>query len=266
MNTTRLMYCFKCKIKTNTTNVSQLLTENKRTMIKGLCEDCNTTKCKIIPTESLIPGSGGLTLKTGAGLEDSKDVKNSKDKKSLEILEKAYYSPKTGFCGINELQRQTKKPIKEVKQFLNQQDVYTLHKPARKNFKSQRVYFDGIDDQWQSDLVEMIPYADENKGYKYLLTIIDCFSKFAWVEKLKTKSGEETADALSMVFERSKRKLKKMQTDNGKEYYSSSRQKLFKSLEINHFSTYSDKKASIIKRFNRTKRKNVENVYSSRKS
>ena len=43
-----------------------------------------------------------------------------------------------------------------------------------------------------------------------------------------------------------------MQTDNGKEYYNKVMNKLFKKLEINHFSTYSDKKASIIERFNRT--------------
>ncbi|UMM20085.1 hypothetical protein L5515_015445 [Caenorhabditis briggsae] len=95
---------------------------------------------------------------------------------SSAILEEAFYNPETGFCGINELQRKTKIPIKEVKQFLNEQDAYTLHKPARKNYQTQRVYIHHIDEQWQSDLVEMIPYADENDDFKYLLTVIDCFN------------------------------------------------------------------------------------------
>ena len=77
----------------------------------------------------------------------------------------------------------------------------------------------------------MIPYAKENDGFKYLLTVIDCFSKYAWVEKLKTKSGKETADALENIFFRG-RKPKRMQTDNGKEYYNSQMNKLLKVLKL----------------------------------
>ncbi|CAI5455283.1 unnamed protein product [Caenorhabditis angaria] len=172
-----LVYCFKCKKYTDTTDIFNVETSSKRSMIKGLCQDCKTMKCKLIPT-----------ITGGSGLGDIKEVKISEKSKILrqstssegerDLLEKAYYSPKTGFCGINELSRITKVSQKKVKEFLNEQDVYTLHKPARKNFKSQRVYFNGIDDQWQSDLVEMIPYAEKNKGYRYLLTIIDCFSNY----------------------------------------------------------------------------------------
>uniref|UniRef100_A0A1I7WGL7 Integrase catalytic domain-containing protein n=1 Tax=Heterorhabditis bacteriophora TaxID=37862 RepID=A0A1I7WGL7_HETBA len=249
-----LIFCFKCKEKTHTIDTSQIISKSNRSMIKGKCEKCNTTKCKFIPTESSAPRSEGLnTLKTGNGIpEQSKDIKE-KDK---ILLEKTYYSPESGFCGINELARKTKKSPKVVKEFLNQQD------PARKNFKSQRVYFNGIDDQWQSDLVEMIPYSDENKDYKYLLTIIDCFSKFAWVVPLKSKSGKETADALDSIFSKSKRKPKKMQTDNGKEYYNSNLKSLFKKLKINHFSTYSDKKASIVERFNRTLKEKMWKMFT----
>uniref|UniRef100_A0A1I7WFC1 Integrase catalytic domain-containing protein n=1 Tax=Heterorhabditis bacteriophora TaxID=37862 RepID=A0A1I7WFC1_HETBA len=246
------IFCFKCKKHTKTVDTSQIISKSNKLMMKGLCEDCNTTKCKFIPTESSTPRSEGLnTLKTGNGIpEQSKDIKEkdkilrqSTSESERDLLEKTYYSPFSGFCGINELARKTKKSPKV-------QDVYTLHKPARKNFKSQRVYFNGIDDQWQSDLVEMIPYSKENNDYKYLLTIIDCFSKFAWV----SKTGKETAD--------SKRKPKKMQTDNGKEYYNKEMNKLFTSLEINHFSTYSDKKASIVERFNRTLKEKMWKMFT----
>ncbi|CAP29847.1 Protein CBG10426 [Caenorhabditis briggsae] len=130
-------------------------------MIKGNCVVCNTTKCRL---NSKKLSHGG----------DVKPIKITP--KTQKILEDAYYNPETGFCGINELQRKTKKPTEVVKKFLNEQDVYTLHKPARKNFKSERVYVHNIDEQWQSDLVEMIPYAEENKDFKYLLTVIDCFN------------------------------------------------------------------------------------------
>ncbi|EFP09772.1 hypothetical protein CRE_21847 [Caenorhabditis remanei] len=194
-------------------------------------------------------------LKTGSNI---KPIKPSE--KSKLILEKTFYNPETGVCGINELQRKTKRPIKEVKQFLNEQDVYTLHKPARKNYKTERVYIHDIDEQWQSDLVEMIPYADENNDFKYLLTVIDCFSKYAWVIPLKTKTGKETASALQSIFK--ERKPAKMQTDNGKEYYNKEMKALFKSFDINHFSTYSDKKASIIERFNRTLKEKMWKMFT----
>ncbi|CAP27572.1 Protein CBG07546 [Caenorhabditis briggsae] len=242
------MYCFKCRISTDTTDISQILSINNKQLLRGKCVVCKTKKCKIIPNSK----SGG-TLKS---------IKPStKETKKSEIkLDDAYYNPETGFCGINELQRKTKKPIEEVKRFLNEQDVYTLHKPARKNFKSERVYVHNIDEQWQSDLVEMIPYAEENNDFKYLLTVIDCFSKYAWVIPLKTKTGKETASALQTIFKH--RKPQKMQTDNGKEYYNKEMKLLFKESDIRHFSTYSDKKASIIERFNRTLKEKMWKMFT----
>lgn len=56
-------------------------------------------------------------------------------------LKDLYYNPKTGYCGINELQRKSGKPTKEIKEFLNQQDTYTLHKPTKKNFKRKEFIF-----------------------------------------------------------------------------------------------------------------------------
>uniref|UniRef100_A0A8R1I3A2 Chromo domain-containing protein n=2 Tax=Caenorhabditis japonica TaxID=281687 RepID=A0A8R1I3A2_CAEJA len=218
-----------------------LMSKNNKQMIKGTCGNCGTTKCKIAPS-SKIGGSVKSSIKSKA------------------ILEEAFYNPETGFCGINELQRKTKRPIKEVKQFLNEQDVYTLHKPARKNYQTERVYIHNIDEQWQSDLVEMIPYAAENNDFRYLLTVIDCFSKYAWVVPLKSKTGKETSEALESIFK--KRKPQKMQTDNGKEYYNKEMKALFKSFDVNHFSTCSDKKASIIERFNRTLKEKMWKMFT----
>jgi hypothetical protein len=55
--------------------------------------------------------------------------------------------------------------------------VKELHKPARINFKRRKVIMKGIDDTWQIDLVKMQKFARENKSFRYLLTIIDTFSK-----------------------------------------------------------------------------------------
>ncbi|KAI8120097.1 hypothetical protein CVS40_8601 [Lucilia cuprina] len=62
--------------------------------------------------------------------------------------------------------------------------VNELHSQARKNFKRRMVIMKGIDDLWQADLVEMGNYSIYNKGFKYLLTVIDTFSKYVWVRPL----------------------------------------------------------------------------------
>lgn len=131
------------------------------------------------------------------------------------------------------------------------QIVNELHKPARRNYPRRRVITKGIDDLWQCDLVEMIPYARENKGYKYMLTIIDVFSKYAWVEPIKSKSSENVTFALAKVFKKG-RVPTNVQTDNGKEFYNSKFKELMKQHHVNHYSSFSNLKASVCERFNRT--------------
>ena len=48
----------------------------------------------------------------------------------------------------------------------------------------------GIDEQWTTDLIEVINIAKYNRGYRHLLTVVDVFSKHAWVQPVKTKTGK----------------------------------------------------------------------------
>ncbi|XP_043479046.1 uncharacterized protein LOC122509234 [Leptopilina heterotoma] len=68
--------------------------------------------------------------------------------------------------------------------------VTELHKQARRNYPRRKVQMRGIDETWQADLVEMIPYSYSNKGFKYMLTVIDIFSKYAWAVAVKTSIVE----------------------------------------------------------------------------
>ena len=139
---------------------------------------------------------------------------------------------------------------KEVKEFLDTVDTYTLHKPIRKKFETRRVYVKGIDDQFQADLVEMREFSNENNGYNYLLTVIDCFSKYAWAIPIRNKTADEILKAFDKIFK--ERIPLKLQTDKGKEFINNKFQKFLKSKNIIWFSTNSEFKASIVERFNRT--------------
>lgn len=74
------------------------------------------------------------------------------------------------------------------------QKVYTRHKPSRKKFKRNRVIANGIDDLWQIDLADVSNISKHNSKYRYLITCIDVFSKFAWVIPIKNKIADTVLD------------------------------------------------------------------------
>ena len=85
-----------------------------------------------------------------------------------------------------------------------------LHKPIIKNFPKLKVYVNGIDKIWAADLVEMQAFSKFNCGVRYLLTVIDVFSKYGWMLPLKDKTGKSVADAFKKIFRKSKRKPEKL--------------------------------------------------------
>ena len=85
--------------------------------------------------------------------------------------------------------------------------VEELHKAARRNYPRRKFDVRGFDETWQADLVEMIPYAKENKGYRYLLTVIDVFTKYAWAVPVKRKTGEDVTIAMKSILQQGRLSL-----------------------------------------------------------
>lgn len=131
------------------------------------------------------------------------------------------------------------------------QVVDEIHMPARKHYKRCKVIIRGIDETFQADLVDMQKYAKENRGFKYLLTVIDVFSKYAWTIPLKDKTGKSVTKAMKDVFAEG-RICKNLQTDNGTDFYNEDFTDLMNKHKINHYSVYSSLKAQIVERFNGT--------------
>jgi hypothetical protein len=139
-----------------------------------------------------------------------------------------------------------------------------LHRPARKNYPRRKVTLKGLNDLYQADLVEMQPYSKANNGYKYIMTMINCLSKFAFAVPLKTKSGEEVAKALEPIL--AKHKMKNFQTDQGTEWFNKHVNKLMKLYSINHYHSFSELKASIVERLNRTLKTKMYKLFTARGS
>ena len=122
-----------------------------------------------------------------------------------------------------------------------------------RNYSTNKTIIKSIDDTWSSDLLDMNDYGPKNnKGYRYILVVIDNFSKFGWTFPLKNKYAQSITDAFSQIIKTSKRKPNLLETDDGKEYVN----KIFNEFLINNnikrYSRFTDKGAVFAERFNRT--------------
>lgn len=140
--------------------------------------------------------------------------------------------------------------------------VDELHKPARRNYLRRHVDIRGLDETWQADLVDMSAYASKNSGYKFLLTVIDIFSKYAWAVAIKTKNGKDVTNAMKSIL--GHRVPHKLHVDQGKEFYNKEFKSLMKKYNIELYSTFSNLKASICERFNRTLKTNMWKQFTLR--
>ena len=61
--------------------------------------------------------------------------------------------------------------------------------PQEGHFPRNRIYVGSIDKQWQADLADMVGLQRDNNKNRYILTVIDVFSKYAWSVPVKTKMG-----------------------------------------------------------------------------
>ena len=96
----------------------------------------------------------------------------------------------------------------------------------------------------------MQQYFKQNNGFKYLLTVIDIYSKWAWIIPLKTKSSNSIINAFMLLFK--DRIPKKLWTDSGKEFLNKEFKQFLTSHNVDMYQTFNEGKAVVIERFNRT--------------
>ena len=119
-----------------------------------------------------------------------------------------------------------------------------------------------------ADLIEYPSFKYQNKGYKYILILIDCFTKMIYCRPMKQKSKEWTADAFESIFKEFDTFPINLITDGGLEFFNSNVQKVFQSYGINHFAykTRTKWKASIVERAIRTIKSRLERIFFKQKT
>ncbi len=126
-----------------------------------------------------------------------------------------------------------------------------LHKPVRHNFPKRYVFVRNMDDVWGADLVDLKALAKDNDGYKYVLMVIDVFSKNGWAVPLKFKSALATKAGLEKIFENGINP-RKIWADRGTEFYNQVVKQLLSKHNIELYSTDNEEKCSVVERWNRT--------------
>ena len=139
------------------------------------------------------------------------------------------------------------KLIPENKQLANE-----LHKPTIKKFEKRRVYSTFKDNIWGVDLADMQLLSKYNKGTRFLLCVIDIFSKYAWVGPLKDKKGASIVKAFQIILKQSNRKPNKIWVDKGSEFYNVFFKKWLRDNDIVMYSTYNEGKSVVAERFIKT--------------
>ena len=125
-----------------------------------------------------------------------------------------------------------------------------LHYPVRKHFPKRYVFVRNVDDIFGADLVDMRALSKQNKGFKYILMVMDVFSKYGWAEPLKFKTGAAVKAGLEKIFR--ERIPKKIWTDHGSDFYNVEVRRLLAKHNITLYSTENEEKCSVIERWNRT--------------
>ena len=144
----------------------------------------------------------------------------------------------------------------EIKQ--NQQLAQELHKPIFKKFQKGRVYSSIKDNIWGADLADMQLISIRfNKRIRFLLCVIDIYSKCAWVVPSKDKKGFTIVHAFQNISDdsiklNSMKKPNKIWEDKGSELYNSSFKKWLKDNDIEMHSTHNEGKSVVAQRFVRT--------------
>ena len=84
-----------------------------------------------------------------------------------------------------------------------------LLRPKRNRFHRRHIYSPSIDDTWTADLADFEKFKRVNRGYRYILVVLDTFSRYAWARPLKQKTGAEVANAFQNILQKSKGRCKK---------------------------------------------------------
>jgi len=198
-----------------------------------------------------------------------------KSKREIDlVLKKLYYNTKSpaSFSASGSLFRAAKDVLgnsitrKHVQDWLASQSTYTLHRRPQKSFRRNVTLVNSIDEQWQIDLMDVSNIEKANRGFHFILVVIDILSKYVWCTPLKSKNATDTTNGFRKILKEAKpRKPISVQSDFGTEFINKTFQALLKKENIHYFNTQNmEIKASVVERVIQTLNINSTSILLSK--
>lgn len=157
----------------------------------------------------------------------------------------------------------------KINDFLRQNETQSLHRRvAKKRFPTRRIVTYYPYQIMMADLIEYTQpgYRHANRGYKYILLVIDCFSKFVWTRPLKKKDKISTSEAFESILDSFEELPNSIITDEGLEFYNRPMNQLYDNYGIVHYSIKTARKASIAERAIQTIKNRLEKYFYQNKT
>ena len=153
-----------------------------------------------------------------------------------------------------------------IKRFIEQNEIFSKYKPARKIFKRRKTIVKGPFTTYQLDLSDMRKFGRENNNYNWMLFIIDCFSRFLYVLPMKKKDEDTTCRAIEMFLNNLPHFPEYFYHDSGTEFTNTCVKKLLSDRGILQFVLKNGPKAAIVERVQRTIKTNLEMIFAKQKN
>jgi len=169
----------------------------------------------------------------------------------------------SAYTAVKQLKLQSKKPVKEIKQWLSNQRTYTLHKQIKRRYLTRPYRAKYRNQFWEADLVDMQNYAIENKNFRYMLTCIDIFSRYGFALPLLNKTKHQILNAFGQLFSKFK-SPHYLSSDEGKGFKNDDFQKFLTKHKVKQFFRTPPFKAAVCERFNRTIKSRIEKYFTHR--
>ena len=192
----------------------------------------------------------------------------------LKYLEDIYFNPSHPACfsGVEKLYQTVRNEGKfkigrrRIKQFLQNQEEYSLQRDIKRKRKRRIIVVSGVDRQWGADLADVRSLEKSNNGIKYWLIVIDIFSKFLFVETLKDKKASTVLAAFKKILAQ-ERRPDVLSSDKGGELNNSLLKNELKKRHIKYFTSQNeDIQNSIAERVIRTLRNKKYRLFQRQRS
>ena len=145
--------------------------------------------------------------------------------------------------------------------------IFSVHKPKRNNFRRRPVVVPSIFHTVMADLIDYRKFSRQNNGYKYILVMIDAFSRFAWTRPLKSKRAEECAAKMDDILSNFQYNPVFFTSDKGNEFMAKNefvKRILVDKYKMGVYPMTGRTKGSIVERYNRTLKTRIQRYFTEK--